>query len=49
MSVMGPDGKILQPGGGGKWWSPYGDTDEEREMKIQEAEYRIDEGRGQNS
>jgi len=27
MSVMGPDGKILQPGGG--WWSPYGDTDEE--------------------
>ena len=27
MSVMGPDGKILQPGG--TWWSPYGDTDEE--------------------
>ena len=27
MSVMGPDGKILQPGGG--WWSPYGNTDEE--------------------
>jgi len=27
MSVMGPDGKIIQPGGG--WWSPYGDTDEE--------------------
>ena len=27
MSVMVPDGKILQPGGG--WWSPYGDTDEE--------------------
>jgi hypothetical protein len=27
MSVMGPGGKILQPGGG--WWSPYGDTDEE--------------------
>ncbi len=26
MSIMGPDGKILQPGG---WWSPYGDTDEE--------------------
>tara|TARA_Y100000034_G_scaffold129458_1_gene185933 strand:+ start:860 stop:1108 length:249 start_codon:yes stop_codon:yes gene_type:complete len=24
---MGPDGKILQPGGGS--WSPYGDTDEE--------------------
>ena len=29
MSVMGPDGKILQPGGGGAWWSPFGDTDEE--------------------
>ncbi len=29
MSVMGPDGKILQPGGGGTWWSPFGDTDEE--------------------
>jgi len=29
MSVMGPDGKILQPGGSGSWWSPYGDTDEE--------------------
>ena len=27
MSVMGPDGKILQPGG--NTWSPYGDTDEE--------------------
>ena len=27
MSVMGPDGKIMQSGGG--WWSPYGDTDEE--------------------
>tara|TARA_Y100000310_G_scaffold141546_1_gene141026 strand:- start:2655 stop:2942 length:288 start_codon:yes stop_codon:yes gene_type:complete len=27
MSVMGPDGKIQQPGGGS--WSPYGDTDEE--------------------
>ena len=27
MSVMGPDGKILQPGGG--TWSPYGNTDEE--------------------
>ena len=27
MSVMGPDGKILQPGG--RWWSPYGNTDEE--------------------
>ena len=27
MSVIGPDGKILEPGGG--WWSPYGDTDEE--------------------
>ncbi len=34
MSVMGPDGKILQPGGGS--WSPYGDTDEEirRNMKT---------------
>jgi len=34
MSVMGPDGKILQPGGG--WWSPYGNTDEEikRSMKA---------------
>jgi len=29
MSIMGPDGKILQPGGGGAWWSPFGDTDEE--------------------
>ena len=29
MSVMGPGGKILIPGGGGKWWSPYGNTDEE--------------------
>ncbi|HIE84744.1 MAG TPA: hypothetical protein EYQ00_13285 [Dehalococcoidia bacterium] len=29
MSVMGPDGKILQPDGGGAWWSPYGDTDAE--------------------
>ena len=29
MSVMGPDGKILRPGGEGVWWSPYGDTDEE--------------------
>ena len=27
MSVMGPDGKILQPAGG--WWSPYGNTDQE--------------------
>ena len=27
MSVMGPDGKMPQPGGG--WWSPYGNTDEE--------------------
>jgi len=27
VSVMGPDGKILQPGG--DTWSPYGDTDEE--------------------
>jgi len=29
MSVMGPGGKILIPGGDGKWWSPYGNTDEE--------------------
>ena len=29
MSVMGPDGKILLPGGRGKAWSPFGDTDEE--------------------
>lgn len=32
MSVMGPDGKILQPGGG--WWSPYGDADEEIQKNI---------------
>ena len=34
MSTMGPNGKILQPGGGS--WSPYGDTDEEirRNMKT---------------
>ena len=32
MSVMGPDGKILQPGGG--WWSPYGDTDEEIQRNM---------------
>jgi len=32
MSVMGPDGKILQPGGG--WWSPYGDTDEEIQKNM---------------
>ncbi len=29
MSVMGPDGKILQAGSGGAWWSPFGDTDDE--------------------
>jgi len=32
MSVMGPDGKILQPGGG--WWSPYGNTDEEIQENL---------------
>ena len=32
MSVMGPDGKILQPGGG--WWSPYGATDEEIQKNM---------------
>ena len=32
MSVMGPDGKILQPGDGR--WSPYGDTDEEIQKNI---------------
>jgi len=32
MSVMGPDGKILQPGGG--WWSPYGDTDAEIQKNM---------------
>jgi len=34
MSVMGPDGKILQPGGEGSWRSPYGDTDEEIRENI---------------
>jgi len=34
MSVMGPDGKILQPGGG--WWSPYGDTDEEIQKNMRD-------------
>ncbi len=29
MSVVGPDGKILIPGGAGNWWSPYGNTDKE--------------------
>ena len=29
MSIMGPDGKIILPGGRGKSWSPFGDTDEE--------------------
>ena len=38
MSVMGPDGKILQPGGGGAWWSPYGDTDEEIRKNMKEGE-----------
>ena len=32
MSVMGPDGKILQPGGG--WWSPYGNSDEEIQENL---------------
>ena len=32
MSVMGPDGKIHQPGGG--WWSPYGDTDKEIQINM---------------
>jgi hypothetical protein len=32
MSVMGPDGKIMQPGGG--WWSPYGDTNEEIQKNM---------------
>jgi len=36
MSVMGPDGKILQPGGG--WWSPYGDTDAEIAENIETGE-----------
>ncbi len=34
MSVIGPDGKILQPGGAGAWWSPYGDTDEEIQKNM---------------
>jgi hypothetical protein len=29
---MGPDGKILQPGG--DWWSPYGDTHEEVQKNM---------------
>ena len=36
MSVMGPDGKILQPGGG--WWSPYGDTDQEIQENMKTGE-----------
>ena len=32
MSVMGPDGKILQPGGG--WWSPFGSTDKEIQKNM---------------
>ena len=37
MSVMGPDGKILQPGSGGSWWSPFGDTDEEIRKNMKEG------------
>jgi hypothetical protein len=33
---MGPDGKILQPGGG--WWSPYGNTDEEIQENMKTGE-----------
>jgi len=36
MSVMGPDGKILQPGGG--WWSPYGNTDKEIQKNMKTGE-----------
>ena len=36
MSVMGPDGKILQPGGG--CWSPYGNTDEEIQENMKTGE-----------
>lgn len=36
MSVMGPGGKILQPGGG--WWSPYGNTDEEIQENMKAGE-----------
>jgi len=32
MSVMGPDGKILQSDG--SWWSPYGNTDEEIQENL---------------
>ena len=32
MSVMGPNGKILQPDG--IWWSPYGNTDEEIQENL---------------
>ena len=32
MSVMGPNGKILQPDG--SWWSPYGNTDEEIQENL---------------
>jgi hypothetical protein len=33
---MGPDGKILQPGG--RWWSPYGNTDEEIRKNMKTGE-----------
>ena len=36
MSVMGPDGKIYQPGG--SWWSPYGNTDEEIRENMKTGE-----------
>ena len=36
MSVIGPDGKLLQPGGGG--WSPFGDTDEEIQENMKTGE-----------
>ncbi len=36
MSVMGPDGKIHQPGGG--WWSPYGNTDDEIQENMRKGE-----------
>lgn len=36
MSVMGPDGKIMQSDGG--WWSPYGDTDEEIQKNMRVGE-----------
>ncbi len=36
MSVMGPDGKIHQVGGG--WWSPYGNTDAEIQENMKTGE-----------